>query len=37
MNGRTKHIGYFKTEIEAAQAFNDYVIKHKLHYPLNDI
>ncbi len=37
LNGRTKHIGYFKTEIEAGQAFNDYVIKHKLPYPLNDV
>jgi group I intron endonuclease len=37
INGRTKHIGYFKTEIEAGQAFNDYVIKHELPYPLNDI
>ncbi|HKY52691.1 MAG TPA: NUMOD3 domain-containing DNA-binding protein [Anaerolineales bacterium] len=37
INGITKHIGDFKTEIEAGQAFNNYVIKHKLSYPLNDI
>lgn len=31
------HIGYFKTEIEAAQAYNDYVIEHELNRPLNRI
>lgn len=37
INEKTKHIGYFKTEIEAGQAFNSYIIKHKLPYSLNDI
>lgn len=31
------YIGYFKTEIEAAQAYNDYVVKYKLNRPLNKI
>ena len=37
INGKTKHIGYFKTEIEAGQAFNNYIIEHELPYSLNDI
>ncbi|MBL8089521.1 MAG: GIY-YIG nuclease family protein [Anaerolineales bacterium] len=37
INGKLKHIGYFKTEIEAAQAYNDYVVKLNLPYPLNNI
>jgi group I intron endonuclease len=37
MNGKTKHIGTFKTEILAAQAYNDYVIKNNLPNPLNEI
>lgn len=30
-------IGSYKTEIEAAQAYNDYIIEHKLNRPLNEI
>jgi|GEM_PF-2305337 group I intron endonuclease len=37
INGKLKHIGYFKTEIEAAQAYNDYVTDFNLPYPLNNI
>jgi group I intron endonuclease len=31
------HIGYYETEIEAGQAYNDYVVEHNLPHPLNDI
>jgi len=37
INGKLTHIGYFKTEIEAGQAYNDYVTTHSFPYPLNDI
>jgi hypothetical protein len=35
--GGKKEIGYFKDEISAARAYNDYVIKNKLEKPLNII
>jgi group I intron endonuclease len=31
------HIGYFETEKAAGQAYNDYVVRHNLPHPLNDI
>ena len=31
------HIGYYDTEVEAGQAYNEYVIKNKLPHPLNEI
>jgi group I intron endonuclease len=31
------HIGYYETEAEAGQAYNNYVIEHNLPHPLNDI
>lgn len=37
INGKHKHIGRYKTEIEAAQAYNNYVVKYKLNRPLNKI
>jgi hypothetical protein len=35
MNKKQTHIGYYKTEIEAAQAYNEFVIKNNLDRPLN--
>ena len=35
--GKTIFINSFKTEIEAAQAYNNYVIEHNLNRPLNII
>jgi group I intron endonuclease len=37
MYGKVNRVGTFKTEIEAAYAYNCYVIKNKLPHPLNDI
>lgn len=37
VNKRQKFLGYFKTEIEAAQAYNKYVVEHDLNRPLNKI
>jgi len=37
MNGKRVHIGNYFTENEAAKAYNDFVLKHKLDKPLNDI
>jgi group I intron endonuclease len=31
------HIGYYQTEVEAAQAYNEYVISHDLPHPVNEI
>src|SRR5690625_1390597 len=36
-NGRGIHIGTFDTEIEAARAYNDYIIKNNLEKTLNSI
>ena len=36
VNGKSKHLGYFDTEIEAAQAYNDYVIENGLQQQLNE-
>lgn len=36
INGKSKHLGYFDTEIEAAQAYNDYVIEKGLPQQLNE-
>jgi hypothetical protein len=36
-NKKLIEIGYYKIELEAAQAYNDYVIKHNLNRPLNKI
>lgn len=33
--GETKHVGTYKTELEAAKACDIYVIKNNLSYPLN--
>jgi group I intron endonuclease len=37
VNKKLIHIGYYETESEAGQAYNDYVIEHKLPNPLNII
>ena len=37
VNKKTISIGSYKTEIEAAKAFNDYIIEHKLDRKLNII
>lgn len=34
---RTTHVGSYKTEVEAAYAYNKYVIEHGLNRPLNKI
>lgn len=36
-NYQTKVIGFFETDVEAAQAYNRYVETHKLNRPLNSI
>lgn len=36
-NGKKIHIGTFKTEIDAAIAYNDYIIRNNLSHPLNKI
>lgn len=36
-NRRMIHIGVYSTNIEAARAYNKYVIEHNLNKPLNDI
>jgi len=35
INGKTKQIGEFKSELLAAQAYNNYIIEHELPNPLN--
>lgn len=37
VNKKQKYIGCYKTEIEAAYAYNKYVVEHKLNRPLNEI
>jgi group I intron endonuclease len=37
VNNKIEYIEYFKTEIEAALAYNDYIIKNNLLKPLNII
>ena len=37
VKGRQIYLGYYLTEIEAAKAYNDYVIKHNLNRSLNNI
>ncbi len=37
LNKKQMCVGYFKTEIEAAKAYNDYVVKHNLDRSLNKI
>lgn len=38
VNGKIVHLGYFNSEKEAAQAYNDVAIKHdKKHFLINDI
>ena len=37
INGRKISLGYYKTELEAAKAYNDYVIEHNLNRSLNKI
>jgi group I intron endonuclease len=34
-NGKQKHIGYFGTEIEAAKAYDEYIVEHNLPNSLN--
>ena len=36
-SGKSIGVGYFKTEVEAAKAYNEYVITHNLNRPLNII
>lgn len=36
-DGRQIQIGSYATEIEAAKAYNNYVVKHNLNRPLNEI
>lgn len=36
-NKKFKRIGYYKTEIEAAKAYNEFVINNKLNRPLNNL
>jgi group I intron endonuclease len=36
VNKKLKHLGYFDTEIEAAQAYNKYVVENSLPNPLNE-
>jgi hypothetical protein len=36
VNKKYTHIGCFKTELEAARAYNEYVIKYGLNKPLNE-
>jgi len=35
INGRWRHLGGFRTEEEAAMAYDDQILKHKLKRPLN--
>lgn len=35
LNSKKKHIGCFKTEIEAAKAYNKFVVENNLNKPLN--
>ena len=35
VNGKQVHIGNYKTEFEAAEAYNQYVIEHRLSNPIN--
>lgn len=37
MNNKTKHIGSYKTELEAVKAYNQYIIDNKLNKKLNII
>lgn len=37
VNGKRVYIGQKRTEKEAANLYNQYVIKHKLNYPINKI
>ena len=37
VNLKKKHLGYFTNEIEAAQAYNDYIINNNLNRKLNEI
>jgi hypothetical protein len=34
---RFNHVGNFETELEAAKAYNDYIKRHSLDVPLNDL
>lgn len=35
LNGKRKHLGLFQSEIKAAKAWNDYIVKNKLNRILN--
>ena len=35
--GQTKYLGFYKTEIEAAQRYDNFVTNHNLNKPLNNI
>ena len=37
INRKTINLGYFKTALEAAKAYNNYVIDNKLEHTINDI
>lgn len=39
INGKTIHLGTYETEIQAGQAYNDYIIEHKLEefFVLNNL
>jgi hypothetical protein len=36
-SNKTVHIGYFNSEIDAAMAYNNYVIEHNLNRKTNDL
>ncbi len=36
-NSKRIHIGTYRIEVEAAQAYNNYVVRHNLNKPLNEI
>jgi group I intron endonuclease len=37
VNKKLTHIGYYETEVEAGQAYDNYVVTHNLPHPLNGV